>query len=283
MVSAKEATANFIEIGITKSKLQLLRMFLLALLAGILLAIVSSSANVAVHDIENTGMVRLVSAAIFPFGLIMIIFTGAELFTGNNLMTIALMEKKITLGGLLRNWVVVYLGNFAGAVLVAWLVVRTGLLDYSEGQAAVFTIKMAAGKVTLPFAAAFGKGILCNMLVCLGVFMAAQAKDTAGKMLGAYVPVFIFVLGGFEHSIANMYYVPAGIFALGNEAYLTAASAAQINTGALTWGNLLVKNLLPVTLGNIVGGAVLVGVGMWFVYIRRQKSVASSINIPKEM
>lgn len=197
----------------------------------------------------------------------MVILMGAELFTGNCLIAISVLEKKARLSEMLKNWVVVYLGNFAGALLVAAACACAGQFNYSAGNLAVFTMKMAAGKCALSFSDAFILGVVCNVLVCLGVLCAMTAKDTTGKILGAFIPVALFVMCGFEHSVANMYYVPAGLFAKMMPEYAALAAEAGLDLSGLTWSNFFIHNLVPVTLGNMIGGSG-IGILLWLGHKR---------------
>ena len=245
--------------GVRKCALPPLRAFLLAILAGALIAFGGAATNTAAHTAQGAGSVRLICGLLFPFGLGIVILTGCELFTGNCLIAVPLAQKKVTVSAMLRNWIVVYLGNFVGALLVAACCAFTGQMDYSSGGLAFFTMKLAASKCSLSFGSAMVLGIACNVLVCLGVLCAMTAKDTIGKIFGAYIPVALFVLCGFEHSVANMFYVPAGLFAASIPEYAVLAAQSGLDLSGLTWGTFLVNNLLPVTIGNIIGGA---GVGL---------------------
>ena len=250
-----------------KAALPLGRMFLLAMLAGAFIALGAQAANVAAHTISAVGLQRLVMGCVFPVGLIMVVLLGAELFTGNCMMLAALAAKEVSVGKLLRSWVVVYVGNLVGALCIVALVNATGQLGYSDAGLAVLTIKIAATKCGLtPLAACCG-GILCNVLVCIAVLLAMAARDVGGKVLGIWFPVMAFVLSGFEHSIANMYYIPAGLLALSNPAYAAAAEAAGVATEALTLSG-MAGNLCFVTLGNIIGGA-LVALVLWYCHGKR--------------
>ena len=254
ILSPLQTVETYAEVGAKKCKKSPVAVFLLAILAGMLIAFAGAATNTGAHSAGAVGAVRIICGVFFPFGLGMVILTGAELFTGNCLITISVLEKKATVGGMLKNWCIVYLGNFVGSLLVAAGCAYFGQLNYSAGGLAVFTMKLAAGKCALPFANGLILGIFCNVLVCLGVICAMTAKDTAGKILGAFIPVALFVLCGFEHSIANMFYVPAGLFAKSIPAYAALAAEAGLDLSALTWGNFLIGNLIPVTLGNIIGG-----------------------------
>lgn len=220
------------------------RLLLLGALAGAFIAFAGVAASIG-------GALggKLASATIFPIGLTMVLLAGSELFTGNCLFLMPLLRGNITAGRMLRNWVAVYLGNLLGSVAVAFLVVQCGALD-GIAEAAVAT---AAAKAALPFGVALLRGVLCNFLVCLAVWMAFCAQSAGGKVVSLFGPIFLFVLCGFEHSVANMYYIPAGIFLAEN--------------GEVTWLSLW-QNLLPVTLGNMVGGCGLGGI-LYLLYGRK--------------
>lgn len=265
-----ECAENYIKAGKSKAEMPLGRMFLLAALAGVYIAMGGVVTNTAVHTLSNVGVVRVVSGLLFPFGLAMVILTGSELFTGNSLMVMSALSRQITAAGLLRNWCVVYLGNAAGAVAVAGACVVSGQLGYSGGGLAVFAMKLAAGKCGLPFGNAVILGILCNVLVTTAVLLSLSAKDVTGRVVGAYLPVAFFVICGFEHCVANLFYIPVGLFAKAVPEYAALAEAAGVDLSALTWGNCLLRNLLPVTVGNVMGG---VGLGsvFWWCHGRKGK------------
>lgn len=260
MLKPSEFVEAYSAAGAVKSRRSAVQLFLMAVLAGLILGAAGAAASSASYAVENASLAKLISGALFPFGLIIIIYTGSELFTGNCLISISVLDKKASLAGMLRNLVTVYLGNFVGCALVAGGCVYSGSIS---GALAVSLIKTAVKKCSLDFFRAFVLGFLCNMLVCLGVVCAVTAKAAAGKAIGAYLPVCIFVICGFEHSIANMFYIPAGLFAAMAGDNLSLAAAAGIDTAAMTWGNFLIKNLIPVTLGNIAGGAGL-GAVLWY-------------------
>lgn len=257
-----------INAGITKAGLSFIKIFLLAILAGAFIALGASASSVAMHDISNVGLARLVAGCIFPAGLIMIVLAGGELFTGNCLMVKAICAREIKATGWLRNLVIVYFGNLVGSLLIVSLVFLSGQYGYTDGALGAFTIKVAVGKAMLPFPTAFFSAILCNILVCVAVIAASSARDVAGKVLAIFFPICAFVVSGFEHSIANMYYIPAGIFAASNPTY--AAKATELyGISAETMASLdivgLMSNLVPVTLGNIVGG-VFVGIMLYLTH-----------------
>lgn len=267
LFTPKECAANYAAVGRAKTQMPIQKMFLLAVLAGFFIAMGGAVTNTTAHSIDNVGIARMVCGLLFPFGLAMVVLTGAELFTGNTLITISVLDGKTTASGMLRNWGVVYLGNTVGAMLVAAGCAYGGQFNYSGGQLAVFTMKLAAGKCALPLGNAVVLGILCNILVTTGVLLSLSAKDLTGRVVGAYLPVAFFVICGFEHCIANLYYIPAGLFAKTIPAYAALAAESGVDLTTLTWGNFLLRNLLPVTIGNIIGGTAMGGL-YWYCYRR---------------
>lgn len=261
-----------------KTELSLLRMILLGIFAGMFIAGGASASSLAMHAISNVGLARLVAGAIFPVGLMMIILVGGELFTGDCLMIMGCVHGKFSAKSMLKVLVVVYLSNLIGSLLFAELVNLSGQFNYTNGMLGAFTIKVALGKVNLSFGAAFASGILCNIFVCMAVLMATAAKDISGKIWAIFFPILAFVVSGYEHCVANMYYIPAGIFAAANESYVTSGvnnalfAAGQLSS--LNWVNFIVKNLIPVTLGNIVGGMVFVGLPLYLIHARTLKANA---------
>ena len=258
-----------INVGVKKANLTITQQFVLGILAGAFIAFGAQASSMAAHTISDVSTAKFLGGLIFPVGLILVLMAGAELFTGNSLMIMALAERKITLTQLLRSWIVVYLGNLAGSVLIAWLIFWSGQLNYTAGLLGGATIKAAAGKISLSFSQAFVLGVLCNWLVCLAVWMSFGAKDGISKAVCVFFPIWLFVASGFEHSVANMYYIPAGILAKSNSSFISKAlelGVSQQVIDSLTWCTMFTRNLLPVTLGNIAGGAGLVGLVYWYVY-----------------
>lgn len=251
--------------GITKSKLSMVQLIVLGMLAGAFIALGAITAAAASHSIVNVGVAKLVGGSVFPVGLILVIICGAELFTGNVLLTVPATDKKIKISAMLRNWVIVYFANLVGAVIIAFLVYSAGTLNLSAGKLGGAAIKVASAKESLPFFTAFCSGILCNMLVCLAVWGASAAKDVFGKILIIWFPIMAFVTCGFEHSVANMYYLSVGLFAKGNASYVQASGLAQKKLDLLSVSG-AIHNLIPVTLGNIVGGVFFVGLAYYVVY-----------------
>lgn len=267
-LSPAEIAARYADTGALKANRSTSLLLVLGVLAGMLIALGSAATNTAVYGIQNVWTARTICGLLFPFGLGMVVVMGAELFTGNCLITISLLAGRCTLARMVRSWVIVYLANFAGALLVAAGCAWFGQMNYSDGALAVYTMKLAASKCAIPFQNGVVLGFLCNLLVCLGVLMSMGAKDTAGRILGAFLPVCYFVLCGFEHCVANMYYISAGLMAKAVPTYAQLAVQSGVDLSHLTLTGFLVGNLLPVTLGNIIGGAAL-GWVMWSCYLRK--------------
>lgn len=261
MNSPAEIAKNYISIGEGKVKMSFLKTFLLAIMAGMFIAIAGAGASIAVVSVETLSLAKLISGCIFPGGLAMVILAGSELFTGNCLLVIPCWTKTIKIHEMLRNWVIVYLGNLLGGLLICAMLVYGHTFSLFNGGMAEFAVNTAAAKNSLSFGDAFIRGILCNILVCIAVWMGFAAKDAGGKVLAIFLPIMIFVICGYEHSVANMYYVPAGIMAM--KEYGIAADG-------LSWLTFFVNNEIPVTLGNILGGSF-VGTMYWAIYLREEK------------
>ncbi|MCH5267980.1 MAG: formate/nitrite transporter family protein [Lachnospiraceae bacterium] len=253
---------TYSEAGAAKTKFSAMKTFVLAVFAGMFIAIGAFGSQVALVDAGGESFSRFISAFVFPIGLFLVVMTGAELFTGNNLMVISVLDKKITVKAMLKNWVIAYLGNFVGSIFVAVLVTYGHAYSLFGGKLAQTAVTVAQNKVSLSFSDALFKGILCNMLVCIAVLVSLSAEEVAGKILGLYLPILMFVLSGFEHSVANMFFIPAGFFVSGEY---------NIGADSLTWSGFLLHNLIPVTIGNMIGGACIVGLGYGFLYLNHGK------------
>jgi len=230
----------------------------------------AASASAASHALTNIGVAKALAGIVFPIGLMMIIFIGGELFTGDTMMLMGAMHKQFTYQRLLRTLFWVYLSNLNGAVLISFLVVNSGQYAYSANGLGAYTIKVAVDKCNGSFTSLLISGILCNVLVCVAVLMSMAAKDATGKVFGFLFPIFAFVIAGYEHCVANMYYIPAGMQAARNEVYvnkamelygLTAEQIASVNIP-----NFLVGNLLPVTIGNIIGGMLFISLPLYVLH-----------------
>ena len=280
MNSPKEIAQNYVATAVAKTKYPPEKMVLLGVLAGMFIALAAVGSIIAPATVLTASTAKFLGALVFPVGLAMVLIAGSELFTGNCLIIISVLEKEAKVSAMIKNWVFVYIGNFIGSILVAALTVYGGTFSLFGGAAGASLIKTAVAKVTLSFSDALLRGILCNFLVCIAVWITFAAKDVVGKIAGLFFPIMLFVLCGFEHSIANMFYIPAGLFAKTDAASLAAYTAnnSVIQLDSLTWGALFTKNLIPVTLGNIIGGVILVGAAYWFIYLRdtEKKAPAST-------
>lgn len=268
-----------IQAGINKAQLSKRNMFILGILAGAFIAFASEGSNMAAFNLlakpETYGLGKAMAGAIFGTGLMLVVIAGGELFTGNTMMIAGVLDKKIAIAPMLKNWFFVYLGNLVGSLLIAYMMNQSGLFNSGANVLGGVTIKIAAYKVGLTFMQAFYLGIMCNWLVCLAVWMATGAKDIVGKLMAIFFPIWLFITSGFEHSVANMYYISAGIMAKGTQSWVDAAMALGVTPeklASLNWGSFFANNLLPVTLGNIVGGGIFVGVVYWYVYIKRENA-----------
>ena len=274
--TVKEAVQKYIDGCGTKLAMHTDRVFGKAILAGMMIAFGAAASNVASHNISNVGLARLVAGIVFPVGLMMVVLLGTELFTGDCLMTMANAKGTCSRMDVLRFLVTVYFGNFIGAVLLALATCYTGQLHYSNDLLGAYTIKVALGKVNLSFGESLLSGILCNILVCSAVLMAMCARDVAGKLLACFFTILLFVTAGYEHCVANMYYITAGLIARNNLVFLQLAgkeygyTAEQLS--ALSMRGFIGGNLLPVTLGNMVGG-ILFGLALY--YLNHDKETAT--------
>ncbi len=285
-LSPAEMTTKAEQVGVKKGSLTSAQMFVLALLAGVFIGFGAIFATTAIAGAGSTlpyGITRLVAGIAFAFGLVMVVVTGAELFTGNTLMVVALANRKLTIGSMLKNWVVVYLGNFVGALALAALVYGSGQFSFGNGTIGTTALTIAAAKVGLGFGQAVALGILANILVCMAVWLSFSARTTTDRVVALMPPVAAFVAAGFEHSIANMYFVPIGLLIKGGAApeFWTTIGKTPADFSGLSWRGFLVGNLLPVTLGNIIGGMLCVGLAYWFVFLRPQATPRVSTARPQ--
>jgi formate/nitrite transporter len=263
-------------VGVQKTRMNVPSLLALAVLAGAFIALGGMFATTVLAGADGVvpfGISRLLSGLVFCLGLILVVVGGAELFTGNTLMVMAWAAGEVRLREMLRAWAIVYIGNFVGAIGTAALVFLSGQYLAGKGSVAGVALNLALAKVSLSFDHALFLGILCNVLVCLAVWLAFGARSTTDKVLALLFPVSAFVVAGFEHSVANMYLIPLGLFI---KAWAPAALWAEIggdaaNYAALTWPAFFVS-LIPVTIGNIIGGGVLVGLVYWFIYLRPRRA-----------
>jgi formate/nitrite transporter len=283
------------EIGVRKALSDPTAVFVLSVLGGAFIsfgaifattvgaggvAIASADGATALSAALPYGIVRLLSGVVFSLGLMLIVVAGAELFTGNNLIVMAWASGKVKTVRLLSNWAIVFSGNFCGAFLTAALMFFTTQYTFGGGAVGLAALSTANAKSSLAFLPALALGIMCNALVCLAIWMSYSARTTIDRIATVVPPVAAFVAAGFEHSIANIYFIPAGLFikAGAGEVFWTSIGKTATDFPELTWQNFL-ANLVPVTIGNAVGGSLMVGLVYWFVYLRR---AASGPGVPIE-
>lgn len=259
MLAPKEIAQATCDSGAAKSKLSIAQMIVLGIFAGVFIGFGAQGAITIGQSLAkiDAGLQKFAFAGAFPVGLMLVVICGAELFTGNNLMTLGCINGRYNFSSVLRNWVVVYLSNFIGSIILAFLVANSGLMAAGT-PIAESAIGIATKKVAIGFGPAIIRGILCNILVVLAVWMATGAKDITGKIFACWFPIMLFVLSGFEHSVANMYFIPLGMF-LGAE---------------VTWGQVWMNNLIPVTIGNLIGGAIIVPLFYHIAYLKTSAPAA---------
>jgi formate transporter len=262
-------------IGVRKVETPILTMLSLAVLAGAFIALGAIFATTVTAGTASAwpyGVTRLLAGLVFCLGLILVVVGGAELFTGNNLIVMAWANKKVSTYALLRNWGIVYFGNFIGSIGTAVLLFYTGQYKFGGGAVGQTALSIANSKVHLGFIQAIALGILCNALVCLAVWMTFSARSTLDKIAAIIFPISAFVAASFEHSVANMYFIPIGLFIKNFDPAFTAKIVADtgLDLSGLTWEAFLINNLLPVTIGNIIGGAVLVAAIYWSIFLRNK-------------
>jgi formate transporter len=272
-----QMAAKAAEVGARKAALDLVSMAALAVLAGAFIALGALFATTVVAGAGGAlpyGVTRLLAGLVFSLGLILVVVGGAELFTGNTLIVMAWAGGAVSGRLLARNWAVVFLGNFAGALATALLVFVSGQYAFGGGAVGQAALATADAKVQLSFVQAVALGVLCNALVCLAVWLTFSARTTTDRVLCIVPPIAAFVAAGFEHSVANMYFIPIALLikAGAPPSFWAAIGKTPADYPALTWEGFLLANLLPVTLGNVIGGTLLVGAVYWFVYLRKSKA-----------
>ena len=275
-------------LGVRKAEMPFLKMFMLAVLAGAFISLGSifattvSAGGMVITGLDGTvafntglpyGITRLLTGLVFSLGLILVVVAGAELFTGNNLIVMAWANGKVTGRALIRNWVVVYLGNFVGSIGTVILMFLTKQYTFGANSVGIAALRIGVAKVDLTFVQAVALGILANGLVCLAVWLTYSARSTTDKILAIVFPITAFVAAGFEHSVANMYFIPYALFIKDfDPGFVTAVGDNVAHLDLLTWQAFLVNNLIPVTVGNIIGGAVLVAAVYWAIFLRPENS-----------
>ena len=265
------------DVGVKKATMGLRNTFFLAIMAGQFIALGAIFATTVATGASGQlsfGITKLLTGLVFCLGLILVIVAGAELFTGNNLIVMAQANGRISAFQVLRNWIIVYAGNFVGAVATVVLIFMTKQYTFANGGIGLTALNIANSKCSLDFFQAIALGIMCNSLVCLAVWLCFSARTTTDKILSIIFPITAFVAAGFEHSVANMYFIPIGLLIkLGAPAsFWQVIGKTAADYPNLTLENFLLANLVPVTIGNIIGGSLMVGLVYWFIYIRKSKT-----------
>jgi formate transporter len=258
-------------LGVRKAEAPVLTTFILAILAGAFIAmgaIFATTVATGTSAVWPFGVTKLIMGLVFCLGLVLVIVGGAELFTGNNLIVMAWASGKVSTKGLLQNWVIVYIGNFIGSLGTAILVVLSKQYTFGGGSIGETALQIANGKVGLGFLQAIALGLLCNILVCLAVWLTFSARSTVDKILAIIFPISAFVAAGFEHSVANMYFIPMGLLIKMFDPNFVTQTGLELSN--LTWGGFFLNNLLPVTIGNIIGGSIFVAAVYWSVFLRHK-------------
>jgi len=255
-LSPEQVAEYTLEVGVKKANNSFIRSFLLAVMGGMFIALAAIGSLIATSTIDNFSVSALVGGLVFSTGLVMVVIAGGDLFTGNVLIILSVLQKRTHAAKMVRNLAAAFLGNLVGAMGIVFMVQYSGLLTSGSGAVLKKLILKASHKLEYPFYQAFLLGVLCNLMVCTAVWMMYSAKDTAGKVLACIFPITVFVLSGYEHIVANMYYIPAGILAASNSEYVRLAGLSADSIANLTFGDIGI-NFVPVFLGNLVGGLII--------------------------
>ena len=268
-------------VATAKASLSFAQTFILGILAGVYIAIGAQFATFVISDSTlHFGLNSLIAGIVFSLGLMLVVIGGAELFTGNCLIIMGYISKRITTREMLNNWTISFIGNLVGSLTMVCWMYKSHQWEFFHNMVGAKALLIANTKVNLPFTAALARGVLCNAMVCLAVWLCFSGRSVADKVLSIVFPIGGFVASGFEHCVANMYFIPMGVV-LGKNPEIVAAAekmaGKKLDLSLLTWKGFFINNLIPVTLGNIVGGVILVGVMFWFVYLRPHISLSFNV------
>jgi formate transporter FocA len=271
-VMPPEMATRSADVGVAKASMSFVRTFALAVLAGAFIALGAMFATTVLAGAAEIpfGVGRLLAGIAFSLGLILVVVAGAELFTGNNLIVIAWADRRVGAARMLRNWGIVYAGNLVGALGTVAIVYAGAQYEFGEGAVGAAALAAAETKTSLGFGQAVALGIMCNALVCLAVWLTYSARSVTDKILAVLFPITAFVAAGFEHSVANMYFLPMGVLVRdhGSDEFWEASGKSPDEFPDVTWANAILDNLVPVTVGNIIGGSLMVGLAYWLIYVR---------------
>ena len=276
-LTSEQITEYTMEVGVKKANTGFLKGFILAFMGGMFIALAAIGSLIATSTIQNYSAAAVIAGLVFSTGLMMVVIGGGDLFTGNVLIIVAVLRKKASVAKMAVNLVAAFFGNLAGGLFVALLIHYSGLLGNANGAIVQKLIARAAHKLEYPFHQAFILGILCNLLVCIAVWMMYSAKDTGGKVLACLFPITLFILSGYEHIVANMYYIPAGILAAANPEYVRLSGVSAEVISHLTLGA-VPQNFIPVLLGNLVGGLI---IGAAYSVIHKKTGIETVVNRAK--
>ncbi|WKZ19404.1 MAG: formate/nitrite transporter family protein [Candidatus Jettenia sp. CY-1] len=272
------------KVAALKAKLSFTQTLLLGILAGVYIGIGAQFATLVISDSTlHFGLNAVIAGIVFSLGLMLVVIGGAELFTGNSLMIMGYVSKRISTRDMMNNWIIAYTGNLIGSLTMVYWMYNAHQFEFFHNMVGAKALLIAHTKVNLPFKAVLARGVLCNAMVCLAVWLCFSGRSVADKVLSIVFPIGGFVASGFEHCVANMYFIPMGIVLRNNAAVVAAAenmAGKTLDLSQLTWKGFFINNLIPVTFGNIVGGVVLVGIVFWFVYLRPHISV--SLNVKQD-
>lgn len=266
MLGPLDITYALVESGKKKAGMPVDKVFILGMFAGVFVSLAGAGATIASATIQNPSLARLATAFVFPTGLIMIIFSGSQLFTGNCMIFISVLERQVTVKAMVKNWIIVYLGNLCGALLFVVLFVYGHTPDMMNYELANEFVSIAKTKIALHWSDALLRSVFCNVLVCMAIYVSMASTSAPGKIINLYMPVVVFVLCGFEHCVANMFYISVGLFC---------ALEYGMSFEGLSISRFLLHNMIPVTVGNIIGGAIIISGGFWYAYIKKEEPIKS--------
>jgi formate transporter len=276
-----QIAARVDKVATLTAQLSTAKTFILGILAGVYLAMGAQFATVVISDSSlHYGLTSLIAGIVFSMVLMLVVVGGAELFTGKNLIIMGYIGGRITTGAMLSNWIIVYIGNLIGGLMMVFWMYNTHQWEFLNDMVGAKALLIANGKVNLPFKEALARGVLCNALVCLAVWLCHSSRSVADKIVSIVFAVGGFVASGFEHCVANMYFIPMGVILRKNPDVVAAAekmTGKTLDLSLVTWKGFFINNLIPVTLGNIVGGVILVGIVFWFIYLRPHINLSLSV------
>lgn len=284
--SPSQIASRIDAIAAVKAKYNTAQTFWMGINAGVYIGLGSQFLTLVISDSTlHFGLTSIIAGIVFSLGLILVVVGGAELFTGNCLIIIGYVDKRITNKEVFKNWSISFTGNLVGSLMLVWWMYQSHQWEFFHNMVGAKALLIANKKVNLSFEAAFARGVLCNSMVCLAVWLCFSARNVADKIISLVFPVAGFIASGFEHCVANMYFIPMGIVLRRNPDVVTAAekmAGKTLDLSQLNWTGFFINNQFPVILGNIVGGVILVGIAFWFIYQRPKISISIKQDFPQE-